>query len=344
MKLKFKLLVVLIAIALSTKAGDFTREVHQGFVKSSIQALDVTNKFGEIRISDYGGDSITVDVIITVESATESKAEYLLNQIEIQINKQGSTLVLETDIKDNFKSKQSFSIDYRINIPDDRDLTVENKFGNVAVSSLNAKGRFSVNYGNINTGPLECPDGSSIDLEIGYGKADIESVNNLDCEIKYSKLFLGEAKKIIAESKYSVINAEELGYLNLESKYDGINVEELGELKANSKYTNYDIEELKKSFVLDTEYGSVRIDEAGAEFDLIDITNSYGGISIGFSNPVFNIDAECSYCDVKLPEVEFSGNRIKDNFRLNLNGTVGSTSATAKVKIQSRYGGVKLTD
>lgn len=343
--MKFKLLILLLAVTtIGAKAGEFTKDIHKGYIKSAIKSLRVSNKYGAVKINDLGGDSITVDILITVESPTESKAEYLFEQIEIDIRKVGSELTLKTDIKQTFKTKQHFTIDYMINIPADRNLMITNKYGNVVVNSLNARGVFEIHHGYIHTGEMIAPEGHPIKLQLTYSKADLESFNKMVCETKYSKLYIGEADELKAESKYSTINAEELSSLELESKYDGVKIEELDKLRANSKYTNYNIEELAKSLVLDTEYGSVRIDEVGDEFERIDLTNSYGGIFIGMDDLSYKIDADCNYCNVKVPEGSFTGNREKDGHHLRLNGTVGSDIPKASVRINSKYGGVKLTD
>ncbi|HKJ41420.1 MAG TPA: hypothetical protein VKA27_04965 [Sunxiuqinia sp.] len=342
MKLKFNLLILALGLFyLSAQADEFTREQHSGYLKSSIKALDITNKFGSITINDFGGDSVTVDVKITIDNGNENKANYLMDQIDINTRKVGSLLKVETKIDDNFKTKQNFSIDYTINIPADRDLKVSNKFGSVAVSSLNANGNFDISYGNINTGSLAAPDNQMIIMDISYGKADIESVNRMQIALQYSKLFLGEAQALRVESKYSGINLKEIKTMDLDSKYDGVQIEELGDLKADSKYTNYDIEELKKSLGLDTQYGSVRVEEVASGFDNIDITNMYGGIDIGLGNANYYLDASCDYCDIKYPDEKFKGSREKDNHTLNIKGTIGAESAQ-KVTINSRYGGVKL--
>lgn len=342
MKLKFNLLLLVFGLFyFSVQASEFTREEHSGYLKSSIKALDITNKFGTITINDFGGDSVTVDVKITVDNINENKAEYLLDQIEINTQKVGSLLKVETKINDDFKTKQNFSIDYTINIPADRDLTVSNKYGNVVVNKLDANGNFNIDYGNINTGALLAPENQSIKLDVSYGKADIESVNNMEAEIKYSKLFLGEGQSLNIESKYSGINLKGIKSMVLDSKYDGVEIEKIGDLKADSKYTNYDIEELKHSLVLDTQYGSVRIEQVASGFESIDLTNTYGGIDIDLGNSNYYLDASCDYCDIKYPEDKFQGNRVKDGHNLNLKGTVGAES-DKKVTINSRYGGVKL--
>ncbi|MGQ7869433.1 hypothetical protein [Sunxiuqinia sp. sy24] len=342
MKLKFKLIILLLGLGILTaQAEEYTKKEHTSYLKAQIQAVDVTNKFGTITINDFGGDSVVVDVLITVENANEKKANYLLDQIEIDMRRVGNVLNLTTRIKDDFKTKGNFSIDYTINIPADRDLDVTNKFGNLILNNLSAQGAFNISYGNMTAGYLEAPENSKINLELSYGKADIESVNHLQTEIRYSKLFIGEAKTIGAESRYSGLNVEELGTLVLDSKYDGVNIEKLGSLQANSKYTNYDIEELKQSLVLDTQYGSVRVNEVSDTFEKIDITNSYGGIEIGLDDQDYFIDATCDYCDVNYPESEFVGNREKRDHSFYLQGNIGAETSK-KVLIRSRYGGIKL--
>ncbi len=345
MELKFKLLILLFAVLpFVASATEYGRTVHRGFVKSQITALDITNKFGTIEINDLGGDSVTVTAVITIENGNEAKANAMLDLIKININRSGGLLKVETIITENFKTKQNFSIDYTINIPEDRDLTVANKFGDVVMKDLGGKGHFEIAYGNFTAGNLSVPPGTDAWLDLAYGKADIESVNQLNSEIRYSKLFVGEIGRAKLDCKYSGLNFEEVKDLQLESKYDGVSIGEVGSLAANSKYTNYKIEELKQNLVIDTQYGSVRVDEVSAGFSKVEITNSYGSISLGIDETDYNLDAECDYCDVKYPTGEFSGNRMKDNNTLRVKGTVGGTPGNRQVILRSRYGNIKLTE
>ena len=342
MKLKFKMLILVFGmLSLSVQAEEYTRTEHSAYIKSQIQALDITNKFGTITLNDFGGDSVVVDVVITVENTNEKKAEYLLNQIEINMRRVGNVLNLETEINDDFKTKRNFSIDYTINIPADRDLKVANKFGDVVLNNLNANGTFNIDYGNISAGNLLAPENRQIQMEVSYGKADIESVNHLQTDVKYSKMFIGQSQTIDAELKYSGLNIQEVDELTLESKYDGINIKKINTLKSNSKYTNYDIEKLGQTLILDTEYGAVRVNNVAPEFKSIDITNSYGGIEIGLNNLDYYIDASCDYCDIKYPDNKFVGNREKKDHSLYLRGNVGAES-NRRVLLKSRYGGIKL--
>jgi hypothetical protein len=345
MKSKFNLAIALLLLStqiVDAAGGDYIKNIRKAYSKSSVTALSVTNKFGEVKINDLGGDSVTIKVVITIENPWGSKAKELMDMIRIDFEKTGGLLSAETRIDDNFKSRQSFTIDYLINIPKDKDLTINNRYGNVIVNELDAKGTFIVNYGNLTAGRMKSPAGSPVNIAISYGKADLETMNDATIEIKYSKLYANEVDHLNLDSKYSAVNLHKTSNLTLDSKYDGINIDEVDKLKSVSKYTNYKIGILTESFDLDTGYGSVRISKVAAKFDKIKIVNSYGGINIGLNDLNYKLKADCDYCDLNYQENRYKGNKIKDNSRFSLDGNIGTGGGS--VTITSKYGGVKLTE
>ena len=343
MKLKFKLFLLLLlfsGVTVFAGGNEYTRNIHRAFSKSDVAALNIQNKYGAITINDMGGDSVTIDVAIVVENAYEGKAEYLLKQIDIEIGKSGKTVTAVTKISSDFKTKQKFSINYKVNIPSDRNLDITNKYGNLSVGKLTGQGKFVIGYGNITTGDMKAPANGTISLDLSYGKADIEAVNRLNANIKYSKLFMDKAEQLQLDSKYSTISIDNVGELKAISKYDGFSLDKAGSITADSKYTHYSIDKLSKKLVLTSEYGNVDIDDVDDEFETIEITSSYGEIALGLDKKAYRIHAECSYCNVAYPHDQFSGNREKDNNNLRIDGKINNGSAN--VHIISRYGGVKL--
>lgn len=345
MKTKFNLVMVLLMLStmlVSASGAEFTKQFRKGWLKNSVSDLKISNKFGEIKINDMGGDSVTIKVVITIDNQSESKAKELMNKIRIDFDKSGGSVSAETIIEEDFRSKQSFSIDYQVNIPKDKNLDITNRYGNVVLNELNAKGIFTISYGSIAAGKMKAPAGSPVKLIVNYGKADLETINDAEMEFKYSKLFGDEITHLVLDSKYSAVTLHKTSNLTLDSKYDAINIDEVGNLKSESRYTNYKIELLTGNFDLDTGYGSVRIGKVDEKFGKIRIVNSYGGINIGMTNLNYKLQAECDYCDVKYPENRYKGNKIRDNHRFSLDGNVGTGGGT--VTISSRYGGVKLEE
>lgn len=345
MKSIFRLTIALLlfsATLVNAAGAEFTKQYRKGWLKSGVTALQITNKFGEVKVNDLGGDSITIKVLITINNASESKAKELINKIRINLQKNGGLVSAETEIEENFRGNNSFSIDYLVNAPKDRDLTITNKYGNVIINELEAKGSFDVSYGSMTAGKMKAPAGNPIKMIISYGKTTLETVNDANLEIKYSKLYADEISQVIMDSKYSEVNLGKTSSLTLDSKYDGINIDEIGKLKSISKYTNYKIGLLTGSLDLDTGYGSVKINKVGAKFDKIHIENSYGGINISLNELNYKLQADCDYCDVNYPQDRYKGNKIHESHKFSLNGNVGTGGGT--VSITSRYGGIKLVE
>ncbi|MFA5328620.1 MAG: hypothetical protein WC384_12585 [Prolixibacteraceae bacterium] len=345
MKSKLSLTMVLLILStmlLSASGTEYTKQYKKGWLKGSVSDLRISNKFGEVKINDMGGDSVTIKVVITVEGQSESKARDVFNNIQISFGKSGGMASAETKFENDFHNKQSFSIDYLINIPKDKNLDINNKYGNVILNELNAKGNFDVSYGSITAGDMKAPSGSPIKLIVSYGKADLESINKANLEFKYSKLYGNEIGSLMLNTKYSTVNLHKTSNITIDSKYDAINIDEVGSLKSESKYTNYKIDVLTENFILDTGYGSVRINKVEPKFEKIQIISSYGGINIGMDNLNYKLQADCDYCDIKYPADRYKGNRIKENHSFSLDGNVGTGGGT--VKISSRYGGVKLEE
>lgn len=341
-KLTLTALVAAFTLLVQPVHAEFTKQYRKAWAKSDVSALKVDNKFGQVKISDSGSDSVRVKVVLSFDKMPESRAMDLMKKIHIDIEKSGGTVTAQTTMDANFNARGSFSIDYLIDIPKDRDLNVTNKYGNVVLDELTGRGVFRVSYGAITTGKINTPAGAPLQLEVNYGKADLETVNDANMNINYSKMSVDEIGNLVLDSKYSTISISKNKSISLQSKYDGVTIDELGRMKAESKYTNYKIGLLAESFVLNTAYGSVKIGKVDPKFGLVDITSSYGGINIGMGGLNYVLKADCSYCDIDYPESRYKGNKIRENNRFSLEGNVGGGGGT--LNITSRYGGVKLTE
>jgi len=346
MKSKFKFFSFLFVLGiLSTGpkaiAEEKTKEYHESWTIKSVQAMEISNKFGEVKINNFGGDSVTIDVVITVEAPNEKRANELLGLINVNFRKTGGTVSAETDIANDFKSRQKFSIDYTVNIPSDKNLKVSNKYGNTILNELNASGAFNIQYGNFTANQLNAPSSESMNLVLAYGKADIGSSNDMDIEVKYSTMNIGGTGDLKVESRYSVLNVEESKEVTVQSKYDTFEFEEIDALKATTKYSHFKIEELKKRLKIEAGYGGISVDEVSADFESISIENSYGQIRLGLDDANYSLDASCDYCGISYPEENFAGNRIKENHTQTVKGKVGS-GGNGTVYIRSRYGEIRL--
>lgn len=348
MNTKFNILMLALTFILSTGYAQEDNEgpndtYHEEWPIESVETLHIINKYGEVKINDSGGDSVVVDVVITLEETNSSRRDEMLEMIDIDFQKSGNRVTAETLIDDNFKSRNKFSIDYSVNIPSDKNLIIENKFGDVFVNELDASGTFIVKYGKLTANSLKAGSQDELNIDIEYGNADIESMSDAEIISKYTTFNIEETNNVILESKYSTFKIEEITDLQLESKYDNFSIEEIVSLKASSKYTGFKIEELEKSIDLENEYGGFRVDIVSDQFELIDITNKYGNIRLGISDNVsYGLNASCDYCNVSYNENNFSGNRNTSNHETTVYGNIGNSNSGRSVSVESRYGEINL--
>ncbi len=347
MKTKFKMLttaciVFCMACFLpEASAVEETKEYHESWSAAGIQTLEISNKFGEVKITNEGGDAVTIDVVITVEAPNESKAKELLDQLNVRFGKSGRTLRAETRIDSEFKSRNDFSIDYVVNIPTRKNLNISNKYGNTLVNVLNADGIFDIQYGNFTASELNTPANGTMEINLAYGKADVSSSNDLNVEVKYSTMNFGQTGDLNLNSKYTVLSLGIAGAVKAESKYDTYNLEEVDVFTGNTKYTHIKIEQLTGSFEADAGYGGIRIDRIDPGFRSVSITNSYGQVALGLGDAAYRVDARCEYCGISYPEAVFSGERRSENHTQIIKGKVGDRPG-GTVYVKSRYGKIRL--
>lgn len=344
MKRKIRTIAVLfflLATVFNLKAAEKTKEYHESWPVNSVQTLEINNRFGDVKVTHKGGNNVTVDVLITVESVNERRASDLLDQITVSFSKTGSTVVAETHLSRGFKTNLQFSIDYDVNIPPDKNLNITNKYGNTFVNELNASGTFDIQYGNFNANQLNTPASGAMNLNLAYGKGGIENAGNMTVTIQYSTLSLGQLNDLNLNSKYNVINLDVANSVVADSKYDTFNFGKLASLSAGTKYTQVRIDELSKSLKIDAGYGGIKVGKVDNGFEFISVTNSYGQISLGMGNTDYSLDASCNYCGISYPESRFSGDRISENQFRKVKGKVG-TGGGGTVFVESRYGQIKL--
>jgi hypothetical protein len=163
----------------------------------------------------------------------------------------------------------------------------------------------------------------------------------METDISYSNITFGETGDMRLNSKYSTVDLDKAKNIQTESRYDKFNFGEIVSLTADTKYSQVRIESLAKSLLITSGYGGIRVDKIAPDFDSVDITNSYGQISLGLGGSSYTVDARCDYCGILYPQERYKGNRIKENTSIQLQGKIGNAGG-GNVVVKSRYGEIKL--
>src|SRR5665647_881187 len=336
----FKLvLLILLAASFQLHAERITKRIYKSFPVSQVSKMELSNKYGNIQIEDNRKDSVVIDVVVWVEG-TGSRAQKLLDNIDVNINTSGNSVSASTEFKNNFNNNnQNFSIDYHVSVPADRDLNVSQKYGSVNMNNLTGKGIFEIKYGDIRAKNLLSPQ---LSMDIAYSKANMEATKNLNLTIRYSKFDSGKGENLTVDSRYSGLVLGDCNDVNLDSKYDDFQFNTINSLTTNSMYTGYKIDKLLSSLVLTNGYGDFNVASVAANFKNIKVSRRYASIKLGIEpGASYKLDGNVRYCDLKHPSGKL--NRSKEDTSYEVHGTIGeSESPKSTVTIESSYGNVSL--
>jgi len=336
----FKLLLIFaMFLTLQAQAEKITKKIYRSFPVSQVSKLELSNKYGNIQIDDNRKDSVVINVEIWVEGSG-SRAQKLLDNINVDINSSGGTVSATTEFRETFgNNSQDFSIDYHVSVPADRDLTVSQKYGTVNMNNLTGKGIFDIKYGELRAKNLLSPQ---LTLDLAYSKASIDETKDFNLTIKYSKLSLAKGDNLNLDSKYSGLVLGDFKDVTIDSRYDDIKFKTINNMTANSMYTGYKIERLLSSLVLTNAYGDFSVNSVPSSFKSIKVSSRYASVRLGIETGAsYKLDGNVRYCELRHPSGKL--NRQKEDTSYEVHGIVGDSDAPkSTVAIESSYGNVNL--
>ncbi|MFN8346399.1 MAG: hypothetical protein U0X91_15455 [Spirosomataceae bacterium] len=346
---KYCLPVMALFITLAAQAEEYGNIEKK---KSVIKIYDVTskdnllldNQFGQVKINLWDKNEVRVDISITANANNDDRAQQYLDGVEIEDKKEGGQISIRTIInktgnsnwswKNNNGEKNFVQIDYNVSMPKNTPLTVKNRFGATNIPVFRAPLVVVSKYGSFIANELV---GSKNDIDVSYGKAEIQQMLNGNIDVAYSSLDLTKAENLILSNKFGKMKIGEVETLDGNISYSGGRI---GNLKGSGK--------IKLSFS-----GGFRIDRLNPSADNVDIEANYSSVIIPMENNDCNFDVTVSYGGFKYPtdrHVSFTQNddeRKDDNHRYSPRmtkqyvGKMGKGNGT-KLKVVSKYGEVSL--
>ena len=163
MKKLYKTIVVLLLLPIFGFANDDAiitkqKNIKKAFIVNADAGINVTNSYGTVFVTTWDEDKIELDILIKVSGDSENWVNQRLNDITVDIIGLKSLVTAKTQIENNnYRSKgrnNSFEINYVIKIPKNGGVTIDNKYGNISTTDLNAPTNILCKYGKITLGKL----------------------------------------------------------------------------------------------------------------------------------------------------------------------------------------------
>ena len=356
----FKYLTVLLlvsplfALANNNKPrGKHTKEktIKKEFSVNSDALLKVNNNYGNLNITSWNENRVVIEVHIKTNGNNEEKVQQKLNEISVDFEASSSMVYAKTRYGEKKNSwgwnwgkhnNVTMQINYTIKVPIKNSVNLNNDYGNIILDRVDGHAKINCDYGRLEIGELR---GRNNQLNFDYtSKSTIGYINSGEIRADYSGFSIEKAGNLNIRADYTNANIGKMKNLDYTSDYGSIEVEEANNVLGNGDYITVKLGKIHGNVTINSDYGSIKINELAADAGDVSIKSDYTGIRIGYNTAYhFNFDITTRYAGV-------SG---KDDFDINIStekssskhyeGYYGSKGSGNMITLNSEYGGISFT-
>lgn len=273
------LTVLFIGIIFSLSAEDKTwvektKTLVFTYDSKDVDRIDVTNKFGNVKVMHWNKHSVKVNVNIRANAVSNALTEKYLDNIQIKKEVKNKVLSLQThmsDVPQNQDKKNSYcTVDYLIYMPENTQLRIENSFGNISLPEFFAPLMISLQHGNL----------------------DVPIINNAESQlnIKFGKAVISELVGARINSANSNVDIQVLKDADIKFERGVLTAQDVENIKGKIKYAKSYFNNLNQMIELDVAYTTdLRLGNLNKDLKQLKINTTYSDIQLADFNGLLNV-------------------------------------------------------
>jgi hypothetical protein len=182
--LRILLLALVGGIAGGARADEFSRTLHYSVRMFSTGTLFIDTRTGDLHVEGWDEPRLEIEAEKVVRTGSEAKAKPLYDMVKITLQGQDKEVHLSTRYPARrlwrpFRGESKYSVNFRIKMPYDANLSVKCVDGDVRVFGITGEERLKVNYGDVE---INIPDAYSLrQLDahawLGYVQSDLQGMD-----------------------------------------------------------------------------------------------------------------------------------------------------------------------
>jgi hypothetical protein len=360
MKCKILIIVLLLFILSDTISGQSFSE-KRTFRKSvkvnKEMSVDINNKYGNIHISSWNKDSVSIRAEVEAFATSQQRLGKMLEEVSVNITETDYSVRAVTDFTQSismfFESFKGMTkklipydsrvqINYFVSMPENLDLKIENRYGDVYMEDNTATISVIISNGAFKANSLN----KASDLKLTFCDATINRINEGNVDGSFSEIVIGESKILNINSISSRYDLRSTGKLDTDSRRDKFFIGSLEEISGDAYFTDYKIESLSKEMYLLSKYGSITVDNVEKNVGLVTINSGYSDLNLRFDpSASYSLDIRHTNAFLRTPESNSSletKSVSSENKEFMTFGTVGKKGGSMKVKIDANRGNIYI--
>jgi len=260
-----KTIIITLAVALfagsTATAQEYERTIRESYKTTGSPEVVVDSRFGSVDV--YTGSGSTVDAVVTVNVAAESKEEArkIAEKVRVEVKGNSKLVTVRTALPGGMDeedgAERNITIDVNLSVPAKSRVAVDSKFGDVDVNGVRG----------------------SVAVECDFGSAEIKKCSNVRAQFSFGDLSLGAIEgSLAAEGKMGQIIAYDIPGGEISSSYGDVEINGVkGSLDLTSSMGSLTVKGMKNGTITNS-YGSVDITLPSSFSGRIEASSSFGSV------------------------------------------------------------------
>lgn len=290
-----------------------TKKLEKTYSFTNSGALNIENKYGDIKVYGWEKEELVITMGITVENKKKEEAKEMLKRIkpvlrnsENYVSVTYEVLEKETGFFNQLfekanpfdMDKSTIKIDFKVYLPTKSELDISNKFGDVFLESWKGVLKAKVEHGDMWLNN----DLNKADLSMQYGEIKARNINYGNFELTNGSLDMEDSKSLHINSNGSEIDVQKITSMELHSNKDEVVISEVGSLYGTLKFTNLQLTRLSTYADLNMRVADLRVDEVIAPETQINVNQESSEVNINVNNFSHSFNAVLEEGLVRLPK------------------------------------------
>lgn len=271
-----------------------SREFVRRFRIQAETRIDITNKYGKIELNTWEKDSVVIQFKMEINEKKPIKLEKTLDNLDFDITNSQHYLIVRTQVDKNrnqieseflkfketiLQTSGSIRIDLVVWLPDDHELRLENKFGDIIMGDYRGETQIYLSNGKLKAGDFT----KRVTLNLNFADANLNNLPNARILCNYSDINLKNSGNLRLESKSSTIEILNSDDLSIDSRRDKYRIRIAGKLDASVNFSHFMVSELKSKANLRLSYGSLDLEKIPLTFSDIYIEARSADVNLYFN-------------------------------------------------------------
>ena len=299
--------------AITLAQSERTKSWSRSYDLPATGSVQIENKYGNVVINGWNREELKVSIDIKVVHRKDENAKKLIERIQPKVTQAGDFVRITSEIVDKSSSlfgryfnkanpfdfdKSNVQIDFEIYMPQNAELNVINKFGDLVIGAWYGDLDANVQHGDVWVNDRI----STAKIDMKFGKLNLREIGYGNIKMSNGSIDVENAQKLKIISSGSDVNLDKISNLELYSSKDEVMLEAIGTLRGDFKFSNVDIASVNSEMFLTLRIAEVEVRQILSPSPEIDIVQESSEIKLDVSGLSFDFRATLEQGLLRVPK------------------------------------------